>query len=249
MSTKPVIVIVPGAWSSPAFYSQMQSYLTELGFPSELAMHPSIGAEPANKTLEDDIANLRRILTRLSDSGNEILILAHSYGGLVSSSAVEGFQKSERQCQGKTGGVAMIIYMVAFVVPKGQSVVAASGGNLMPWIKTEGNYTYCDIGADGAFHDLPPQEQETWIAALRHTALPVFSGVVSYEPWHSLPTAYILGEEDRMLPLSIQEGMAKMLGTPHMYRLKSSHHPFLSMPKKVAEIIDELEMLLQKEVQ
>lgn len=34
-------------------------------------------------------------------------------------------------------GVVMIVYMTAFVVNKGQSLVDVCGGKLLPWIKCE----------------------------------------------------------------------------------------------------------------
>ncbi|KAI9925362.1 hypothetical protein ASPWEDRAFT_62807 [Aspergillus wentii DTO 134E9] len=239
MSEKPTIVLVPGAWSKPFFYEKLQSSLADRGFQSETHAHPSIGAEPPTKTLDDDVSALRGVIARLCDAGKRIVVVAHSYGGIVSSSAVEGLGKEERNSEGKIGGVIEIIYMVAFVVPKGQSLISASGGQLLPWIKTEGNYASCTIGPEGAFHDLLKADREKWNAALTHTSLPVFSGISSYEPWKTIPTTYVLGEEDQMLPLAIQEYMVQMLGTKHTYRLKSSHHPFLSMPDTVAEIIEE----------
>ena len=136
MSTTPKIVLVPGAWSTPAFYGGIHSCLSERGLEAITVQHSSTGAEPPTKTLEDDVAQLHGTLERLCDSGNDIIV-AHSYGGLVSSGAVEGLEKPTRQSQGKSGGVLMIVYMVAFIIPKGVSLVGASGGQLMPWIKAE----------------------------------------------------------------------------------------------------------------
>ncbi|KNG91216.1 hypothetical protein ANOM_000578 [Aspergillus nomiae NRRL 13137] len=237
MSTTPKIVLVPGAWSTPVFYDGLHSCLSERGLEAITVQHPSTGAKPPTKTLEDDVAQLHGTLEHLCDSGNDIIVVAHSYGGLVSSGAVEGLEKPTRQSQGKSGGVLMIIYMVAFIIPKGVSLVGASGGQLMPWIKAEGNYAYNKIGPEGAFHDLSPSERDRWTAALTHTSLPVFHGAASHEPWKVISTAYILGEEDQMLPVGIQEHMAGILGTSQTYRLKTSHHPFLSAPQDVADII------------
>ncbi|KAE8154362.1 Alpha/beta hydrolase fold-1 [Aspergillus avenaceus] len=240
MSTKPTMVLVPGAWSTPSFYSSLQSLLVNRGFQVLVTQHASTGAEPPTKTLNDDVSCLRATLRELCDAGNDVLVLAHSYGGIVSSVAVEGLEKPLRQAHGKKGGVIMITYMVAFVIPPGLSLVQASGGQLMPWIKDEGGYAYNTIGPDGAFNDLAASEQEHWMKQLTHASTPVFYGAASHEPWRVIPTAYILAEEDRLLPLVIQEHMVETLGTTRTYRLQSSHHPFLSMPGKVVDIVDEL---------
>ncbi|OGM47897.1 hypothetical protein ABOM_002721 [Aspergillus bombycis] len=237
MTPTPKVVLVPGAWSTPAFYDGLDTCLSERGFESITVQHPSTGAEPPTKTLEDDVSQLHGTLEHLCDSGDDIIVVAHSYGGLVSSGAVEGLERPTRQSQGKSGGVLTIVYVVAFVVPKGVSLVGASGGQLMPWIKVEGSYAYNNIGPEDAFHDLTPSERDRWTASLTHTSLPVFHGTASHEPWRLIPTAYILGEEDQMLPVAIQEHMVGMLGTSETYRLKTSHHPFLSRPQDVADIV------------
>ncbi|KAL4863605.1 hypothetical protein BDV12DRAFT_189557 [Aspergillus spectabilis] len=137
---------------------------------------------------------------RLCDHGKDVIVLAHSYGGVVSSAAEND----------QARGVVMIIYMTAFVISKGATLVAACGGQLFPW---KGSYA-SDIRAEGAFHDLPETEQGHWTAALTHASL--------------------------LLPLQIQEHMVGTLGTPRTVRLKSSHHPFPSMPQTVADIVERL---------
>lgn len=138
MSQQPIIILVPGAWSLPFFYDGLRSSISRQGLTSPDAIaHPSVGAEPPTKTLDDDVYHLRDVLTEHCDSGKNVVVVAHSYGGLVSSGAVQGLGVQERKSKGKTGGVSLIIYMTAFVVPKGQSLISASGGQLLPWIKTE----------------------------------------------------------------------------------------------------------------
>ncbi|KAL3477592.1 Alpha/beta hydrolase fold-1 [Aspergillus californicus] len=240
MSYKPTVVLVPGAWATPTFYDQLQSCLTERGIATEAVTHQSTGAEPPVTTLGDDVSKLHTSLQRLCDSGKDIIVVAHSYGGLVSSGAVEGLEKPTRQVKGQQGGVVMILYMTAFVLPKGLSILRASGGQLMPWIRSEGSYSYSTAGGEGSFHDLSPAEQSHWLTNLTHTSVSIFLGDTTHEPWHIIPTAYILGEEDRMLPVEMQEYMVKTLGTSQTYRLKASHFPFLSMPQKVADIVEEI---------
>lgn len=69
MSFKPTIVLVPGAWATPAFYTQLSSNLSEKGLITETVAHSSSGTEPPTKTLDDDVSNLRSTLQRLVNSG------------------------------------------------------------------------------------------------------------------------------------------------------------------------------------
>lgn len=64
-------------------------------------------------------------------------MVAHSYGGVVVTNGVEGFSLAHRQASGKKGGVILLIYMSAFVVPKGMCLMDMFGGNIPPWIKVE----------------------------------------------------------------------------------------------------------------
>lgn len=80
------------------------------------------GTELPLAGLEDDVAEVRAVLTRLRDQGKQALLLCHSSGGLVGSNSVEGFD------------VAGVIYLSAFLIPKGKSLLEMLGGNPLPWM-------------------------------------------------------------------------------------------------------------------
>lgn len=134
-NTKPTIVFVPGAWHLPEGFDAVRALLAERGYPTEAVANPSIDAEPPNKHLNDDIEHLRATLNQLTDEGKETVVITHSYGGLVGAGAVEGLELSKRQQNGQAGGVVMLIYMSAFVVPKGSSLKDMLGGQTLPWMK------------------------------------------------------------------------------------------------------------------
>lgn len=135
--SNPTFIFSLGAWIVPAFYDSTRSRLDALGFPSECPAHPSVGAELPGKTLEDDVSSLRHVLTAFADEGRELVVVAHSYGGVVTSCAVDGLTKSARIKAGKPGGIIKIIYLAAFVLDKGQSLLGMLGGNYLPWMKVE----------------------------------------------------------------------------------------------------------------
>ncbi|KAF9892857.1 hypothetical protein FE257_000446 [Aspergillus nanangensis] len=223
MTDLPTFVIALGAWLLPPTYDLLRGELTARGFPSEAPAHPSIGAEPPTKTLDDDVASLRALLNRLvTDEGKEVIVVAHSYGGVVGSCAVEGLARADREANGQKGGVVKMVYMSAFVLDQG------------------GDYVYVDGAEQIAFHDVSPEVQEQQKDFLTHTSRAVYGGPVTYEPWHRIPSAYIICEEDQALPLPLQEMLASKLGKDWTYRLKSSHSPHLSMPGRVAKILKEL---------
>jgi hypothetical protein len=102
----------------------------------------------------------------------------------------------------------------------------------------KGDYVLADGAGNIGWHDIPLDEQEKWNSLAQHTSRAVFSGETTYEPWHDIPCAYIVCEEDRALPPRFQELFASKMGGPeNIYRLPSSHSPFLSMPNRLAGIL------------
>lgn len=134
---KPTFVFSLGAWLTPVVFDAVRGRLDTLGYPSECPAHPSIGAEPPSLTLEDDVASLRRVLTTLADEGKDIVLVAHSYGGVVASTASEGLVKHVRAESGKLGGIVKVVYLAAFALDKGQSLLGMLGGVYLPWMKVE----------------------------------------------------------------------------------------------------------------
>ncbi|KAL4901294.1 hypothetical protein BDW74DRAFT_187748 [Aspergillus multicolor] len=241
MTKNPTIIFSIGAWITPPTFDAIRARLSERGIPSETPAHPSIGAEPPNKTLADDVASLRSVLQKLVEvEGKDVVVVGHSYGGVVASCAVEGLAKADREAAGQEGGVSRIAYLAAFALDKGQSLLGMLGGQYLPWMEVNGDFVHCNAGPQAAFHDLALEEQQKWSSKLEHTSRAVFLGASTYEPWHCIPSTYIFCEEDQALPLQFQEMMAAKLGPDLTYRLKSSHSPFLSMPDQLADVLEDL---------
>ncbi|KAJ5639525.1 uncharacterized protein N7484_007387 [Penicillium longicatenatum] len=237
----PTIVFSLGAWIIPAVFDATRSRLDVLGCPSVCPAHPSIGAEPPTKTLLDDVASLREVLVKLADDGQDLVVVGHSYGGVVASCAVVGLSKSARAKEGTAGGVIKVVYLAAFAIDKGQSLLGMLGGNYLPWMKVEGDYVLADGAGAVGWQDLPLEKQEKWNALSLHTSRAVFSGESTYEPWRDIPCAYIICEQDHALPPSFQELFASKMGGPeNTYRLPSSHSPFLSMPERLADLLHQV---------
>ncbi|KAL4861368.1 hypothetical protein BDV12DRAFT_69335 [Aspergillus spectabilis] len=238
-SEKPTVVFIPGAWNLPGGFDAVRTILTTRGYPSVAVTLPSVGADQPTKNLSDDTECTRRVIEQLTEEGKQVLVVAHSYAGLVGAGAVKDLGYAQRRAARKQGGVVMLIYMAAFVANKGSSVLDLLGGNPLPWMNfADDNYIYLTDAANILYNDLPPSEQEKWIAKLKPMSKPAFLEAVSHEPWHELPCMYLLCERDNALPISLQEAMADMLGKHTSFRCVASHTPFLSVPGKVADAVE-----------
>lgn len=117
MSTeKPIFVLAPGAWHTPDCYEILEGKLRAQGYETRAVAYPSVGAEPPNKGLYDDAAALRAEIEVHANQGRQVIVVVHSYGGLVGAEAVKGLGYKQRKAEGKTGGVTLLVYLAAFVV-------------------------------------------------------------------------------------------------------------------------------------
>ena len=134
--TKPTIVIVPGAWNSPIHYKPLLAELNSLSYPTLcLALPSTTSANPKDATVTTDAAFIReKMLLPLLEQGKEVVVLCHCYGGGPGGVAVKGLSKEERASQGSQGGIIGLVYLSAFVMNQGDSLLSKAGGVFSPWI-------------------------------------------------------------------------------------------------------------------
>lgn len=256
---KLVFVFIPGACHMPEVFNPLRQLMSQQELDSEVVALPSVGAEPPNKSLTDDVSHVRSVLQQLAEEGRLLVVVAHSYGGLVGAGAVQGLDYVQRSQSGQTGGVIMLVYMTALVAPSGNSLYDMIGGKWFPWIKVkvvllrcvpsillsadpyytpyiQGDYCYTSDEEIVFYNDLSPDEQKKWISKLKHISVSALMEPVTNEPWHNLACMYILCEKDMCLPIALQEQFASTLGRGCiLFRCQGSHSPFLSMPNKIIE--------------
>ncbi|KAH7195663.1 Alpha/beta hydrolase fold-1 [Fusarium oxysporum] len=244
MSPNPTIVFAPGAWHLASCFDPIREALHSRGWTTEAVEYPSVGAEPPTKGLDDDADAVRTVLQRLADKGEQIVLVVHSYGGLVGANAVKGLGYRQRKEQGLPGGVIMFVYLAAFVTPLGLSIKQMLGGQFLPWMNPKGDYVYADTPEEVFYHDLSGEALDSAMKTLKHQSGRVFTDTVTYEPWHDIETMYFFCDEDKALFPVVQEQMAGMLGPNAVqFHSKASHSVFLS---KVDETVKGVELAAEE---
>src|SRR5690625_3320154 len=105
-SSKPVVVVVPGAWSAPAMYRKLVEALEAESFSVKVPDLPTNnGARPPNSSFEADVAAVREMVESLVEDGRKVFMLMHSYGGAVGTEAVRELAFKDRQSLNLPGGV------------------------------------------------------------------------------------------------------------------------------------------------
>ncbi|KAI7784922.1 alpha beta-hydrolase [Diaporthe eres] len=243
--TKPTIVIVPGAWQLTSAFAPFADLLRSKGFDTEIVDMPSVGGTELPLTgLPEDIAAVRAVIQPLVEARRELVLLTHSAGGVSGGGAVKGLDLKTRKEAGLPGGVVRVIYMAAFMVPKGSSLLQMLGGKPAPWMVLEGDRVTGDpnVVPELGFSDLPPEERQKWFKKMTHTSAALFAGVNEYEPWNGgVPCAYIFTEDDGALPYALQQQMAAQLqpGAPKIL-VKANHCPYLSVPAESLAAVEKI---------
>lgn len=137
MSTnKPTFFVVPGGWHPPSVYGDFATHLENLGYPTITVSLPSFNASnPKTASCSEDTKGLRQKLLPLIEADEkEVVVIAHSYGGIPAGGAARGLSKTTRQQDGKKGGVLGMVYLAAFVVSEGTSLLEYVGGKHAPYL-------------------------------------------------------------------------------------------------------------------
>lgn len=131
--SKAEFILVPGAWHGPDSFAPTTSALEKLGFVVHGVDTPSVGANPPPlKSFAPDVEAVKSAVNKLLASGKDVVMLYHSYGGTASSEALADYLKEEGKKEG-WGRIRRLVYIAAFVLPEGGSLMGALGFRPLPW--------------------------------------------------------------------------------------------------------------------
>ena len=132
--TKPYVLIVHGSWHNPNHFFPLRLALHSADYSTSCPTQPSYNALKLASPLAADAACIHTAAKALVEAGHDVLVIAHSYGGLVGAEAITTtITKVERTKKGLKGGVVHMLYLCAFIVPVGRSLgEALLGRNELP---------------------------------------------------------------------------------------------------------------------
>jgi len=180
--------------------------------------------------LRDMYADAEVIAQAVAALDKPTVVVAHSYGGIPTT---QGLRNGRN--------VRNIIYLASFQLDKGESLISQNPrGSLPSWNKLhrrEGVGDFVEALTPEAvfFNDL---DATTVARAVGHLGYQSYSSMrqpLTETAWHTIPSTYIICDDDKALPATAQERMAKRAND--VYRLKSSHSPFLAQPAELGRLI------------
>jgi pimeloyl-ACP methyl ester carboxylesterase len=136
--SKPTVLFVHGSWHTPNHFAPVRKVFEEAGFPTSCPRQPSVCNAPPVGLMEDAQCIRHELVRLIEEEERDLIVVAHSYGGVVATQAVEQrFARKTREKEGKKGGVVRIVYMCAFLLDVGQTLAGAFGGSLPPFIPVD----------------------------------------------------------------------------------------------------------------
>lgn len=242
MASSTTILFVPGAWHKPECFSPSADHLTQAGYKMVLVDLPSVGPPKHLPNFNADVDEIRKQITKASDAGQNVVVVAHSYGSIPSSEAIKGLDLKSRSAEGKKGGVSHFFLCSAFIIPEGATLISAFGGNDLPWFMINEERT--EVNPEGPeqvfYNDLPKEEQDAAVKKLVPQSYQVMHSPLTYCAWRDVPTSYLYCEQDQAIPIHIQKLMVE--GTAEGVNIQTSvvdagHSPFMGKPKETADAI------------
>ncbi|KAJ4291788.1 hypothetical protein N0V90_009683 [Kalmusia sp. IMI 367209] len=200
----------------------------------------------------DDAAYINAVVTKLADEGKEIVLAAHSYGGIPASEALKGLAKAERKQNRKKGGVVHVGYMTALV-----PAVSCGAGSVM----VDAPMDYTSLDEDGwlyhpdpartatqCFGDVSPEEGTQWCRKFTQHSAASFANELTYAGYKDVPASWLFAEKDGMvLPRMQQSGIDNIERASgrkvDVTRISTDHMPHISAPEQV---VDWLVSLVEK---
>jgi pimeloyl-ACP methyl ester carboxylesterase len=164
----------------------------------------------------------------LTASDEPTVVVAHSYGGIVTAEAAA-----------RAESVRHLLLVSSYLPEVGQSLSAFGGEEPAPFLEIDpegGTFTVRpDALADTFLHDCCPEIQRQATAKMARQSLAVLEQPVRSAAWQQVASTYLVCAEDRGTPADLQRQFARRAGS--VVELDAGHHPFLSQPATVGELI------------
>ncbi len=113
MAGKPVILLVPGAFTSPKAFAKLTPILESKGYETAIApltvasdLKPTSGPDSAEwqnlskQSMYDDAKSIQQLLESYFKQGREVLVAGHSYGSIPAMTSCEAIRRQREKLKG-----------------------------------------------------------------------------------------------------------------------------------------------------
>jgi pimeloyl-ACP methyl ester carboxylesterase len=226
------VVFVHGACvkDGPWWWHRTGELLAERGVASVAPALPSCGetgvaTDAEGPGLAEDVAAVRQALIT---SDEPTVVVAHSYGGIVTAQAAAGVE-----------AVRHLLLVSSYLPEVGQSLSSFGGEEPAPFLDIDpegGTFSVRpDALAQTFLQDCDLEIQRQAVDKTARQSVAVLAQPVQSAAWQQVPATYLVCAQDRGTPAELQREFAGRAGT--VVELDAGHHPFLSQPAAVRDLI------------
>ncbi|KAI0483786.1 alpha/beta-hydrolase [Xylaria cf. heliscus] len=248
--SKPVFVLLHGAWHTPRCWDKLISALQEEGCSALAPALPSSGSTPPTPDWSSDVDAIQKaVLGIIKGEGADVVVVAHSFSGLTAGTALHGLDKETSTAKGLKGGVIRLIYINAFLVREGfQHSPQGTRDNMIPEMKTDfkaGTITVSPEDAKEMFYQ--DMQDENVIATLANDLVPqslaIYWCTTTHAAWRYIPTTYIKCTADRPSTVAAVDWLINTAKASGMNKIDSvievdaGHSPFISKTDWLAKTL------------
>jgi pimeloyl-ACP methyl ester carboxylesterase len=216
------VVLVHGAWHGAWCWERVVDELDALGVSSDAVELPLTG-------LADDASTARAAIeAAIADAGPGVVVVGHSYGGIVISEAAAGID-----------GVGRLVYLAAFMTDEDDdelSIMTAHGSPVLgAVVAVDGGAGIDPAQARALFYG---DSDDATVAAVIPKLRPMRgsgNGLTRAPAWKAVPSTYVVCTEDGALPPAAQREMATRADV--VVEWPTDHSPFLTRPGELASLI------------
>ncbi|WP_264029712.1 alpha/beta fold hydrolase [Cellulosimicrobium sp. SH8] len=236
MSENPLVVLLHGAFAESASWSGVIARLRAQGVDTLALANP----------LRSVVTDAQYVRDAVGDSGRPLVLVAHSYGGMVvTEAAAEGL-----------GDVRGIVYAAAFAPDTGESAIDLAGrfpgstlGDTLEstslvddqddlWIRPDAYHAQfaADVAEETAYVAARTQRPVTDVALNQM----LLAGTPA---WKTTPSWFVFGSEDRTIPVAAHRWMAERAAARGVDEVDGGSHAIaLSEPDRVVRsVLDALD--------
>lgn len=113
---KPTFVLVVGSWHTAACYDPLVKALADAGYASVAVAPRCLNSSPPTTSFQPDADAIKDAISGLS---GDVILVMHSYGGVVGTSAVGDLVANQPEVAAR---IRRLVYLAAFVPVKGENL-------------------------------------------------------------------------------------------------------------------------------
>jgi pimeloyl-ACP methyl ester carboxylesterase len=231
---KPTVVLVHGAWADASSWNGVIAQLQDDGYP--------VAAIPNElRSLSGDAAYVRTYLDTIT---GPIVLVGHSYGGAVITNAATG-----------AANVRALVYIDAFAPDQGEAATPLAGPDsalsvadpttvfdfvpaTLPPTPSTDLYLKPSTFLTSFANGLSASQARVLAATQRPATVGALSEPSGVPAWRSIPSWYLIGTQDHIIPPGVEQAMAERAGAT-ITQFNAGHLGLISDPKAVTRVIEQ----------